>query len=91
MRLSKEKKDKISEQILSHLFHSFPKQLFTAEIAKEIARDEEFVKNILLDLKEKKLLVNIRKNEDGKLFIRRQRWQLSPEAFTAYQRKTGTS
>jgi hypothetical protein len=88
MRLSKEKKDKISEQILSHLFHSFPKQLFTAEIAKEIARDEEFIKNILFELQEKKLVVNIRKNEDGKLFVRRLRWQLSPMAYGAYSNKS---
>jgi len=36
MRLSKNKKDKIAEQILSYLYHSFPKQPFTAEIAREI-------------------------------------------------------
>ena len=71
MKLSKEKRDKISEQILSILFHSFPKQLFTAEIAKEIARDEEFIKNILFELQEKNLIVHIKKNEDGKIFVRR--------------------
>ena len=48
MRLSKDKRDKIAEQVLSFLYHSFPKQLFTAEIAKEIARDEEFIKKILM-------------------------------------------
>jgi len=87
MRLSQQKKDKISEQILSLLFHSFPKQLFTADIAREIARDEEFIKNILFDLKEKNLLVNIKKNEEGKLFIRRLRWQLTPQAYNAYSNK----
>ena len=87
MRLSKEKRDKISEQILSLLFHSFPKPLFTAEIAKEIARDEEFVKNILFELKDKNLLVIIKKNQDGKLFVRRLRWQLSPQAYQAYSTK----
>ena len=87
MRLSKEKKDKISEQILSLLFHSFPKQLFTADIAKEIARDEEFVKTLLFELKDKNLLTIIRKNEDGKMFIRRLRWQLSPQAYQAYSAK----
>jgi len=85
MKLSKIKKDKISEQILSHIFYSFPKQLFTAEIAREIARDEEFVKNLLLELKDKGIVILIRKNEKGKSFIRRQRWQLSSKAYSAYQ------
>lgn len=87
MRLSKEKKDKISEQILSLLYQSFPKQLFTAEISREIARDEEFVKTILFELKEKNLVVNIKKNELGKMFIRRLRWQLSAEAYKVYHQK----
>lgn len=85
MKLSKQKRDKISEQILSHIFYSFPKQLFTAEIAREIARDEEFVKNILIELKDRGLVVQIRKNEKGKSFIRRQRWQLSSKAYSAYK------
>ena len=88
MRLSKEKRDKIAEQILGLLFQSFPKQLFTSEIAKEIARDEEFVKAIMLDLKTKGLVIQIGKNEKGLLFIRRLRWQLTSEAYKIYQEKT---
>jgi predicted transcriptional regulator with HTH domain len=88
MKLSKEKRDKISEQILGYLFHSFPKQLFTAEIAREIARDEEFIKTILYDLKDKNLIIAIKKNEKGINFIRRVRWQLTSEAFKIYQQKT---
>jgi len=89
MRLSKDKKEKIAEQILSLLFHSFPKQLFTAEIAKEIARDEEFIKNIMFDLKDKNLVLAIKKNETGKDFIRRIRWQLTSPAYQAYSQKAG--
>ena len=88
MKLSKEKRDKIAEQILSLLFHSFPKQLFTAEIAREIARDEEFIKTLLFDLKDKNLLVLIKKNKKGLMFVRRLRWQLTPEAYKIYQSKT---
>lgn len=87
MRLSKDKKDKIAEQVLSFLYHSFPKQLFTAEIAKEIARDEEFIKSLMLDLKDKNLVVQVKKNEDGRDFIRRMRWQLSGPAYQAYDVK----
>lgn len=86
MRLSQEKRIKIKEQILSLLYNRFPKQLFTAGIASEIARDEEFVKNIMVDLKSKNLVVAIRKNVNGMPFIRRIRWQLTSQAYTAYQR-----
>ncbi|MDP1729112.1 MAG: hypothetical protein Q8L27_02835 [archaeon] len=87
MRLSKEKKDKIAEQILMHLYQSFPKQLFTSEISKEIARDEEFIKTLMFELKDKNLVLNIRKNESGKEFVRRMRWQLSGPAYQAYDVK----
>jgi hypothetical protein len=59
MKLSKEKRDKISEQILAFLYQSFPKARFTAEIAGEIARDEEFVKDILFELKDKNLVMAV--------------------------------
>jgi predicted transcriptional regulator with HTH domain len=88
MKLSKEKKEKVSEQILAYLYSSFPKQLFTSEVAKEIARDEEFVKTLLLDLKDKNLVVAVKKNETGKDFIRRIRWQLSGPAYQAYNKQT---
>jgi len=87
MRLSKEKKDKIAEQILLHLYQSFPKQLFTSEISKEIARDEEFIKTLMFDLKEKNLVLAIKKNEEGKDFVRRIRWQLSGPVYQAYDLK----
>jgi len=86
MRLSKEKRDKISEQILAHLYHSFPNQLFTAEIAKELARDEEFIKKLLFELKDKNLIMPIKKNAKGIDFIRRIKWQLTIDTYTAYDK-----
>lgn len=85
MRISKEKRDKISEQILSYLFHIFPKQPFTSQIAKETARDEEFVKSLLIELKNKGLVISIKKNSKGMLFSRRIRWRLSNKAYEAYR------
>lgn len=85
MRLSKEKREKIAEQILACLYHNFPKQLFTSEIAREIARDEEFTKFLLKELWDKNLVVPIRKNSSGILFSRRIKWRLSNQAYTAYK------
>lgn len=87
MYISKEKKEKISEQILAHLYITSPKPLFTFHIAKEIARDEEFVKNLLKDLKKREFVVEITKNPEGKDYIKRSRWKLSDRAYLLYKQK----
>jgi hypothetical protein len=86
MRLSKEKRDKISEQILSMLYHSFPESKFTAELAREIARDEEFIKDLMFDLQSKNLVSAIRKNPAGIAYSRRLRWKISNKAYDAYKK-----
>ena len=84
--ISKEKKDKISEHILSVLFDNFSKPLFTAQIAKEIARDEEFTKDLLTGLDQQRLIVSIIKNPKGIEYIKRIRWRLSNKAHEAYSK-----
>ena len=86
MKISQEKKEKISEQILAFLYSSSPKAIFISHIAKEIARDEEFVKKLLLDLKTKKLVIEIKKNPKGIIYIKRSRWKLSDIAYKAYKK-----
>jgi len=83
-QISQKKRDKISEQILHHLFEISPESTFTNAIAQEIARDEEFTKSILLDLKEKALITEINKNPEGTDYIKRQRWRISNQAHEVY-------
>jgi len=87
MKLSKEKLDKISEQILSFLYSSSPRPLFTSHIAREIARDEEFIKKILINLKKKKLIVDIKKNSKGDNYLRRCRWKMNESTYLVYKRQ----
>jgi len=87
MKISKEKKEKISEQILLLLFQENPKLFFTSHLAKELARDEEFTKKILKELKEKGLVLEINKNKEGILYLKRSRWKLSPLAYESYSSK----
>lgn len=87
MKISKEKREKISEQILLFLYSVNPKLMFTLHIAQELARDEEFIKKILLELKEKKLVLEIKKNPKGIDYKRRSRWRLSDKAYQAYKAK----
>lgn len=83
--ISKEKKDKISEQILHYLFTISPESTFTNKISQEIARDEEFTKSILLELKQKNLVVEVNKNGNGRPYLKRQRWRLPSSVFEAYK------
>ncbi len=86
MKISDEKKEKINEQILLFLFYSSPKPLFTLNIAKEIARDEEFVKILLIDLKKKGLIIEIKKNPQGIPYLKRSRWKLTDETYQIYKK-----
>lgn len=87
MFISKEKKEKISEQILAYLYSVNPKAVFTSNIAKEIARDEEFIKNLLLILKKDNLIIEIKKNPKGINYIKRSRWKLSDEVYKVYKNR----
>ena len=84
MRISEEKREKISEQIMALLYSVNPKSLFVAEIAKEIARDEEFIKEMLMNLKKKSLVVEIKKNPKGIEYLKRARWKMSDAAYNIY-------
>lgn len=84
--ISEQKKEKISEQILSHLYSIFPKQIFTSEIAKELARDEEFIKKLLTNLEKKELIKKINKNPQGLIYSKRIRWRISNKAYEIYKK-----
>jgi len=85
MKLSQKKRDKISEQILAFLYSISPKPIFTSHLAIEMARDEEFVKKLLLELSKKGLVVEIKKNPKGKPYLKRSRWKLSDIAYKSYK------
>lgn len=84
--ISKKKKSKISEQILSYLYSISPEAAFTSKIAEEVVRDEEFTKSLLEELEKGKLLIRINKGPDGQDYARWSRWRLSNAAFDAYKK-----
>ena len=85
-KISKQKIDKIKESMLSYLYEVNPKALFTVDIAREILRDEEFTKRLLLELKDSNLLKEVSKSSKGKDFLLRRRWQLTDATFAAFKR-----
>ena len=86
-KISQQKKEKISEQILHYLFSISPEAVYTNKIAEETARDEEFTKSILQDLKSKNLVIEVKKSSQGADYIRRQRWRLSSQVYNIYSKK----
>ncbi len=85
MEISEKNKQKISEQILAYLYSINPRAVFTVQIAQELARDEEFVKQLLINLKEKGFVTDINKNPKGTTYLKRIRWKLSDNAYSAYK------
>ena len=85
MKISKEKQDKIKEAILAYLFLNSPKSFFTVEIAREIARDEEFSKKLLGELSDNGFVIAVKKNAKGKDYKRRIRWRISQKVHKAYK------
>ena len=81
MKISKIKKEKISEQVLALLYSFFPRSYFTSQIA----RDEEFMKELLIELKNKKLIIEIKKNSKGIPYKRRSRWTLNDNTYQKYK------
>ncbi len=90
-RLSQSKRDKIAEQLLHYLFTVAPEAQFTNAIAREIARDEEFTHALLLELQQKKLVIEVAKNKDGKDYKKRRRWRLSNEVYEIYKKHQRTT
>ena len=86
MRISEDKINKIKEEVLATLFRSSPKALFTAEVANSLARDEEFMKRLLLELEQKALISSVNKNNLGVDYKIRKRWRLTNTTFQAYQK-----
>ena len=85
-KISVKKEDKIKESILHFLFQQAPKAMFTASISQELARDEEYIKKLLLDLENKKLVSSLKKSQAGLSLKKRIRWHLTQPAYESYKK-----
>lgn len=84
-RISQKKVEKIKEGILSVLFEAGMRGMFTKQISDEIARNDEFTLQLLLDMEKQKIVKQIRKTKKGTEFIRRKQWTLTDKAYEAYK------
>lgn len=83
-KLSERIIQKIQEDILFTLYQSSPKLLFANNVAEEIGRDNELIIKMLFQLKEKGLVKSINLSNQGKMYVKRQRWTLTDDAYSAY-------
>jgi len=83
-KIGQEKIKKIKENILALLFEKMPHALFTSNIASELARDEEFIKSIMLELEKEGLVKRIDNH-----FLRKIQWSLSDKVYLTYKNLKG--
>jgi len=85
-RISSAKEEKIKENILQLLFQNSPRALFTIQLSQELARDEEFIKALMLKMEQERLVASVKKNPQGKTYSRRIRWLLDAKVYEAYKK-----
>ena len=85
-RISYEKEAKIKEAIIHLLYQQAPQALFTALISRELARDEEYMKKLLLELEKQGIVSSVKKNHQGIDYVQRIRWRLSNQTFETYKK-----
>lgn len=78
-RISQRTRHRIAEQVLGLLLDAYPTPLTTREIARELARDKEFVKSIL-EMLLSHGMVRAFEKRSGSAYSRWLKWQLADEA-----------
>ena len=81
-KISKQKEEKVKEDILRELYDCYPNMLWTYDVAGKIARDEEFVLRLLKELQVDGLVLE--REESGKLRVKR-KWGLKGEVYNKYK------
>ena len=84
-QISKKKVDKIKEDVLSVLFEAGLRGMFTKQISDEIARNDEFILKLLLDMEKQNVVKQIRNTKKGAQFIRRKQWTMTDKAYETYK------
>jgi len=84
-KISEKKIKKVKEEILSVLFDSGMRGMFTNQISEEIARNDEFILRLLKEMEKQKIVKQMKKTKKGTEFIRRKQWTLTNKAYEAYK------
>ena len=81
-KISKEKKDRLKEEILHSLYENYPKMMWTFEIGDILIRDDEFILKLLMELKKKRLVMNYEESKGKKV---KRKWGMKKEVYEQYK------
>ena len=84
-RLSEKTKKYVKDEIVSVLFNSMT-ALYANQVAANMGRDKEFVKQMILELEELGVVIRYDKSKKGKAYKERCRWRMKPEVEKAFRR-----
>lgn len=83
-KLSEKTKKYVKDEIVSVLFNSRA-AMYANQVASNMGRDKEFIKQMLLELEEMGVVVRFDKSRKGKAYKERCRWRLKPEVEKAFR------
>lgn len=83
-KLSEKTKKYVKDEIVSVLFNS-RSAMYANQIGSSMGRDKEFIKQMLVELEERGVVVRFDKSKKGKAYKERCRWRLKPEVEKAFR------
>ncbi len=81
-KISRGKIERIKEEILRVIYEAYPQFKYTYEIADSVLRDDEFILNLLKELKEVGLVSNLEETRGAKI---KRKWTLTKITYEKYK------
>jgi len=82
-KISENKKELLQREILGILYQNYPKMLFTNELSELMIRDDEFILDLLKDLKKRNLVKCLENGRSGKV---KRKWGMGKEIHQKYKK-----
>ena len=81
-KISLNKIERIKEEILRSLYESYPEFKYTYQVSDTVLRDDEFVLNLLKELKKLNLVTSLEESKGDNV---KRKWSLTNLAYDKYK------
>ncbi|MEK6841189.1 MAG: hypothetical protein AABW57_00370 [Nanoarchaeota archaeon] len=81
-KVSNEKREKLKEELLRIIYENYPGFLYTYQVAEFLIRDDEFVLDLLNELKNKNLIMCLEETSGDNI---KRKWGLKKEVYEKYK------
>lgn len=81
-KVSNEKREKLKEELLRIIYENYPSFLYTYQVAEFLIRDDEFVLDLLNELKNKNLIMCLEETSGDNI---KRKWGLKKEVYEKYK------